>query len=419
MKTIQSLAFAAACALGVGALPLRAEDTAAVNEVLRLKDAGVPEETIILFVRGRNKNYDLSAERIIVLREQGLPLAVMNAMIESGKTEGAPSPAPEPVYAPQPAPQPVVPPTVVAQPAFDQDAAYFHQELSPYGRWLLSEENQWYWQPTVAVVNPDWRPYWDQGHWIYTDHGWYWSSDYPWGWAAFHYGRWNLHPHHGWIWYPDREWAPAWVTWRMGGDYCGWAPLPQYSHYDYAGGGLSFHGRHVEAGFDFGLGWNHFSFSFVRDMGDRSRPRFRKESDARRIYSQTTVINNYSVSKTIINNETRPRVVNQGIDPGRVAAVRGKPIETVRIQDRRMPSPSRVPERVDARTKTLDVYRPRLAEPDRPQHGLPVPAIVVRPSVPPSHTETRKIQQAAPQSSPSKPAPVPRSPWAKPQGDPK
>lgn len=460
LNHIQSLMIATVLAVGVGALPVPAEDATAINEVRRLKDAGLAEETIVAFIRSQNKNYDLSAENVIVLRAQGVSPAVMNAMLESGNTAVPPPPAPEPVYAPPPATPPVVSPAIVAQPAFDQDAAYFHQELSPYGRWILSEENQWYWQPTVAVGNLNWRPYWDQGHWIYTDQGWYWSSDYPWGWAAFHYGRWNLHPHHGWIWYPDREWAPAWVTWRMGGDYCGWAPLPQYSHYDYAGGGLSFHGRHVEASFGFGLAWNQFNFSYLREMGDRPRARFRNEADARKIYSQTTVINNYSVSKTVVNNETHSRIVNRGIDPGRVAALRGKPVETVKIQDRRTPSPTRVPERVDARTKTLEVYRPKLPEPSKPLRVLPVAASVPRtsgppsqnvrgkvqptktqpspavpatsprnvspnprvapgprPSVPPPQTEPRKAPQAAPQSSPTRPASSPSSRPAKPQED--
>ena len=29
-----------------------------------------------------------------------------------------------------------------------------------------------------------------------------------------------------WIWVPGIEWAPTWVTWRVGGGYIGWAPLP-------------------------------------------------------------------------------------------------------------------------------------------------------------------------------------------------
>ncbi len=419
MKMIQSLAIATVLALGGGAFLSHAEDTGAVNEVLRLKDAGVAEETIILFIQGQNKSYDLSAERVILLRDQGISPGVMNAMLQSGKAATVSPPAPAPAYAPEPMPQPAVPPVAAAPPALDQDVAYFHQELSPYGRWILSEENRWYWQPTVAVVNPDWRPYWDQGHWIYTDEGWYWSSDYPWGWAAFHYGRWSLHPHHGWIWYPDREWAPAWVTWRTGGDYCGWAPLPPYSHYDYVGGGLTFHGKRVEVGFDFGLAWNHFSFSYVRDLGDRSRPRFRKEADARRIYSQTTVINNYGLTQTVTKNEAHPRIVNRGIDPARVAAVRGKPVETVRIQDRLAPPPGRAPEHVDVRTKTLEVYRPRLAERDQFQRSSSGPASVARPGMTPSRADPRRVDPVPPQGAPGRPGQGSRSPWAKPQGDPR
>ena len=43
---------------------------------------------------------------------------------------------------------------------------------------------------------------------------------------AYHYGRWVLERRMGWFWMPGDEWAPAWVDWRHGGDYVGWAPLP-------------------------------------------------------------------------------------------------------------------------------------------------------------------------------------------------
>lgn len=32
----------------------------------------------------------------------------------------------------------------------------------------------------------------------------------------------------GWVWVPGVEWAPAWVSWRVGGGYIGWAPLPPH-----------------------------------------------------------------------------------------------------------------------------------------------------------------------------------------------
>ena len=78
-------------------------------------------------------------------------------------------------------------------------------------------------------VPADWRPY-TRGRWIYTDDwGWYWEAadeEAAWGWVAYHYGRWVLDHDLGWIWVPGEDWGPAWVDWRYGDDYVGWAPLP-------------------------------------------------------------------------------------------------------------------------------------------------------------------------------------------------
>jgi len=69
------------------------------------------------------------------------------------------------------------------------------------------------------------RPYSD-GYWAYTDVGWTWVSYEDFGWATYHYGRWTRLRDRGWFWVPGREWGPAWFSWRTGGDYVGWAPLP-------------------------------------------------------------------------------------------------------------------------------------------------------------------------------------------------
>jgi hypothetical protein len=99
----------------------------------------------------------------------------------------------------------------------------FYDELSPYGRWIDYPEYGYVWAPDAG---PDFRPYSTMGHWEWSDeYEWIWVSDYNWGWAPFHYGRWLYDPFYGWIWVPGYEWAPAWVVWRSGGDYCGWAPL--------------------------------------------------------------------------------------------------------------------------------------------------------------------------------------------------
>ena len=94
---------------------------------------------------------------------------------------------------------------------------------SPYGRWIVVAEYGECFIP--AEVGPGWRPY-TVGHWVYTNSGLCWVSEERWGWATYHYGRWALVESVGWVWVPGSRWGPAWVAWRHGGGYCGWAPLP-------------------------------------------------------------------------------------------------------------------------------------------------------------------------------------------------
>jgi hypothetical protein len=123
------------------------------------------------------------------------------------------------------------------------DITYFHERLAPHGHWIEVDGHGWCWYPEHIEV--EWRPY-SHGHWVYSDdYGWYWHSDYDWGWACFHYGRWTLH-HERWIWVPGYEWSGAWVAWRYGGGYCGWAPLPPAARWT-VGVGIATDGFSFEA----------------------------------------------------------------------------------------------------------------------------------------------------------------------------
>lgn len=376
-----------ALAAGAAVLPLRAANTAALNDVLKLKTAGVEGDTIVAYIQSKNLRYDLTAEDLLSLRGQGVPPEVLNAMLASGGGAAAAPPAPAPATPtptttptppPAPAPGPAIPPVppgpggtatpppvpapvpvLVAQPVTDPDVAFFYQELSPYGRWIIAENGQWCWQPRVVAGSPGWRPYWDKGRWMWTDHGWYWASDYSWGWATFHYGRWNLHPLHGWVWYPDRLWGPAWVVWRTGGDYSGWAPLPPGAVFEPDRGYFEFHGRRVEAGFDFGLGMAHFNFCLSRDLRDANRSRLRGEHEVITAFRVTAVMNEYSANRVVVGGESRFRVFNHGIDPRRLPPGRGRSFEPIRIEELHSPAPGRAHERFDAKQRTLEVYRPR------------------------------------------------------------
>jgi uncharacterized protein DUF6600 len=108
--------------------------------------------------------------------------------------------------------------------AQDAEVSYqtFYDELSPYGQWVNDAQYGNVWVPNE---DGDFRPYGSRGHWVMTDYGNTWVSDDPWGWACYHYGRWTYDSYYGWVWIPGYEWAPAWVSWRYGGGYCGWAPL--------------------------------------------------------------------------------------------------------------------------------------------------------------------------------------------------
>ena len=102
-------------------------------------------------------------------------------------------------------------------------AAMWDDALARQGSWVRHPDYSYVWIP--HRMGAGWRPY-QEGRWIWTDeYGWYWDSDEPFAWAVYHYGRWDYDPDYGWFWVPGDTWAPAWVTWRYGGNSIGWAPI--------------------------------------------------------------------------------------------------------------------------------------------------------------------------------------------------
>jgi len=164
---------------------------------------------------------------------------------------------------------------VKAQPGVNISFQTFYNDLSPYGRWTNSRQYGSIWTPNVDA---DFQPYSSNGYWEVTEFGNTWVSDYDWGWAPFHYGRWSFDDYNGWFWIPGYEWGPAWVNWRSGGDYYGWAPLGP--------------GMNINVSINIPSFW--WVFVPQRYISDRywrnyCAPRTR----VTQIYNQTTIINNY------------------------------------------------------------------------------------------------------------------------------
>jgi hypothetical protein len=219
--------------------------------------------------------------------------------------------------------------------------SYFYDELDNYGHWIDYGNYGTCWVP--ADVGYGWRPY-SRGHWIYTDYGWTWASYEPFGWATYHYGRWVFDPGYGWVWVPGTVWAPAWVAWREGDDYIGWAPLPPQV------------GWNVSVGLTFG-GYSTSSIGYDRwCFVDRSR--FVSRDVSTIVYPVTR---NATVWRTT-RDETRFRIrggspVNDAISIARVERSVGQRIPRMRVQA--VDSPTRGQGRpIDART--VGFFRPSI-----------------------------------------------------------
>lgn len=181
-----------------------------------------------------------------------------------------------------------------------QATTEFHAPLATHGTWIEVASHGRCWRP--ASVSVHWRPYCD-GTWVWTDCGWYWHSDEPWAWAVYHYGYWAHDPGHGWVWIPGIEWAPAWVSWRVGGGYCGWAPLGP---------------RGVV------LGPTAFVFVETRRFHERIRPSRVVVNDST-VIGQTTVINGPVLARRNLGGKLDQSVfVNTGPDIAVVSKATGR-----------------------------------------------------------------------------------------------
>jgi hypothetical protein len=241
-----------------------------------------------------------------------------------------------------------------------------------------------------------WRPY-TWGQWVATDLGWTWISYWPWGWAPFHYGRWTYHPPYGWVWIPGTVWAPAWVAWRSGHGWVGWAPLPPQAHWR-VGFGLELSDGDLDAL----IVINAWSFVGERDF---LHPRVR---DRLAPLPRNAWLTRETRDATRYGEEGR-HVVVRGPEREQIERSAGA-VEVHRLQD-----VSRPPNWSEAADRTaVRVYRPEVTE-ARPMPKPVVPPQEVeprpmpKPTAPPQAAEPRPMPKptAAPQAVEPKPVPKP------------
>lgn len=232
---------------------------------------------------------------------------------------------------------------VTASPHAGISFQVFYNELSPFGDWVMDPAHGYVWVP---YVDHGFQPYASNGYWAMTNFGNTWVSNYSWGWAPFHYGRWFFSNYYGWAWVPGYEWGPAWVNWRTGGGFYGWAPL----------------GPGIGINMSFYAPANHWVFVPQRRFRHRHFQRyFVPHHNVVNIYNRTTIINNTYVynNQTYISGPSRRDVER---------ATRSR-VPVYQVND------SSRPGRAVVQNNRLNVYRPQVTD-TRSAHNAPRPSRV-------------------------------------------
>lgn len=268
--------------------------------------------------------------------------------------------------------------------------AQFNEPLTSFGAWVDVPTYGRCWRP--ARVAGDWRPY-CAGYWEWTDCGWYWVSEEPWAWACYHYGRWALTTDTGWVWVPDVVWSPAWVSWREGGGFIGWAPLsPRFRGDVIVGADVA------PAAFVF-VEENHFH--------EHHRPTTVIINNTTVINKTTNITNIRTEQKTIANIGTRKVVVNQGPSVAQLSKATGhelrpSPIREIIAKDpppaslQRKPVPKPEPQQAEKNVPPTTIPTPPKHEVPVPQREEPTRVVPAEPATAPEGNVIRRPEPAPP-----------------------
>ena len=178
----------------------------------------------------------------------------------------------------------------------------------------------------------------------------------------------------GWVWVPGTVWAPAWVSWRYGGGYVGWAPLPP------AGSAIVIETYHP-----------YWCFVETRYLV------------ARDVYHYAMPVQNYhaAFSATVAVQQSAGyggARWSPGPPVGHVSQAVGHPIHTAgltpppagAVQAHRIGSPP------GGAPRPAAGYHPGAPNPGNPHPGAPAPGAAPHPGAPPSGSPHPSGQSAGP-----------------------
>lgn len=235
--------------------------------------------------------------------------------------------------------RPYEPPPSSAAPVYGEiSITYIYDYLSNYGYWVYYLPYGYVWIP--RGVGRHWRPY-THGRWVWTEYGWTWISHHPWGWIPFHYGRWGWDNRLGWFWVPDVIWAPAWVIWRFGDLYIGWAPLPP--------------------GVDFipgvGLRWGRLELPNYYWVFVEGRRFHSNQLQAWVLPPERNMtIINYTVIRDRYTVRGRDVVINDALSPQEIERLTRRPVTKVNVKE------VQKPEETGGGLDEVRIYRPQIKQ---------------------------------------------------------
>lgn len=244
--------------------------------------------------------------------------------------------------------------------------SFIFDYLSGYGYWVRHHRYGYVWVP--RGVPRHWRPY-TYGRWVWTEYGWTWFSYFDWGWLPFHYGRWGWEARLGWFWVPDTVWGPAWVVWRIGNIYVGWAPLPP----------------EVEFLTGYGLRWRtpelpsyYWIFIEVRRFNEQ------RLLDWVIPPERNLTIINYTVIRDRISFRNKI-IINDALTPDEIERLSRRPVTKVKLQEIKQPEPERLS------YSEIKIYKPEI----KPEQTAPKSVLSEEEAAPKIKIEKEQVRSAA------------------------